>query len=223
MAVDETRQRVYWYVNTGQTVGELGSALSFVYKLYSLDVGGLVAGENMSAPVERLTVDDVDQAAYVDVKVDCAGVVWLMDQTSISKWDPAGGGPKQVILTVASLDKPGTSNSPVCANIMALNSAGELVDSGVKGSCLINGFALDGTDKVYYTYSSASMRAIRRMNQDGTGEEVVYSDVFYEWASTGQRLYSLGVDRLHNQIYAVSSAQNSGSRPRTRPRGPAAH
>ena len=39
MAIDSTNQRVYWYINTGRTAGDLGSALSFVFELWSVDVG----------------------------------------------------------------------------------------------------------------------------------------------------------------------------------------
>ena len=60
-------------------------------------------------------MDDVDQAAYVDVQVDCTGVVWFMDRTSISKWDPDTGA-RTVIFDARNPDV-GLRAPPACAPI----------------------------------------------------------------------------------------------------------
>jgi hypothetical protein len=162
----------------------------------------------------------LDQTRYVrggwiDLAVDCEGVLWMSNLVSIWKYDPRtmyqGGLDTRVAIT--------STAQFGCANTMTLTN------------CQIRGIGIDDVKgKIYYSYLattgiSATLPAnekgmiatqIRMMNKDGTNDTLVYRAVYYERSGAGpwdaSYFGSFTLDLANRDLYISTYKGNSAER-----------
>ena len=203
MTFDEQNEIVYWFVQYLNRDGA-GFICSLNLKgrdesTHPITVTDVVVELYIKGPVEDMHKKTFSEqstsvrGAWVDLAVDCNGIVWMSNLAKIYSYDPRkysnGSDTRKTIISTDQFS---------CNGQMSLYN------------CQIRSMALDDTKgHMFYSYLSSGKTQVRRANKDGTQDIMIYSGVVYERAEETQMFGSFTLDLVHRSIYASTYFGNS--------------
>eukprot|EP01047_Picozoa_sp_COSAG01_P082201 COSAG01_NODE_16687_length_1214_cov_228.381166_2_plen_323_part_01 len=155
------------------------------------------------------------RGGWIDLQVDCEGVLWMSNLVHIWKYDPMTmySGGLDTRISVVSTAQFG------CQNTMTLTN------------CQIRGIAIDDSvtpAKIYYSYLATTSHGttpntmgmiatqVRSVNKDGSADTLVYRAIYYERSGSGpwdaSYFGSFTLDLVNRDFYVSTYKGNSEER-----------